>query len=557
MKMRMAATRAPILPHPDSHVRRRRRPVGVVPCVVVFALVCGSVAAQTGGPDRPFNEVLAADLVQTARERLNEGDTEAARFLLQRAYGVDPSSGDAVYLLSTYVDERRRCVLHREAMLRYALAVGLETIARDVPAGDLARILIDTDRSSEAVGFLDTFLLEEAEDGAVHSAMQAVRRQDEGVPQPADHLSPPPLELLFMEAQLRADPSWFTTGVLERMRYRYPEDPTLTYLDMSRRRSLSPSFLEWVDASLLAMAPGRSDAGFVDILGHLLDTLLGGSREQFPEELRDHLTAQYYLRGGRDPVPAVELLLERGESAPPVVSAFLHGAAWVGEKRVWEVLARYREQTDRPEPLPEPFDSGVRELVDADRLSIYLDDGSGSGYHIYTFEQGVLRRWQHDESGNGLYNRVAEIDGTTIILTERSGNTIVRTEFSRYPMVTRAWSLQTRIQSEDADRSLSCAMEEELEVIAPEGSRRWTPPRPVPFDPGLRVQPVSAEAIVAERFTGDELFQLWDVLGGRVTFETGIQSRFRRQFGSDDARGISRVEAEAMTDLLRALDVIR
>lgn len=487
-----------------------------------------------------FDRQLARELVEEARALIGSGELESARLLLERAHGIDPESGEPLFFLASIIPHERNTVYEREWLLRRALSLEHSDETGERLATHLARLLIDSGRSDEAVTLLDAYA------GAIAQAMERIRAHDTGIPQPADVRNVPDVDRLFLEARLRAFPGWFTSSLMGYLRARYPRDEQLARLDWERQRRIGPGLLEWIEAT-------------GDETEVLRDTIL-----RFPGTERDvfvELVARYYQRNGRDPVPAaISLVRQEGVDQPvipepDVLEALVRSALDDGDKVIWESVAVRSEPVQSwQERLPALFRNVAESIQRSSDWTLYRPAASGLGEARYNLEQGFLHRWILDRDGNGRSDLALEVHRDTLYLYERADDSVVVIRFSRYPLVSEVYELQIVPDPRRPDRR---HLVPPGEMVAADHSRRWMPAQPVTYDPALHIDHPHKGRIDYDGIAGPGGFLLWDILAGRVTFEQRAHERFERQLASDNARGLSEAEAREMAGRLRSLELLR
>ncbi len=504
--------------------------------ITLFIAIPGILGSQE------FDQSLASDLVEEARVLIELGDHEGARFLLRRAYAVDPEAGDPLVLLAVIEPQTRETRHFREHLLRRAGTLRLRTVSEEKRLEALARVLIDTGRSGEAVDILDRYLHTRDGVGAVHAAMSAVLEPsliqlDAGVHIMSDDSKLAELERLFLEALLESDPGWFSSAILARVRARFPEDRHAAYIDWSRARALSSMMLESIDTQ---------DPRMLRLLVNLLP----------PERtvLRDYVTSRYYLSGGDDPIPAIKnaLLYAETGATPRTYREYLpEEIDWNRDKRIWETIARYRTVSDWTEDLPEPFDEAYRSLRDSENLELERPSNRGTSVEVYRVDDTYLRRWYLDENGDGLFDWIVDFDTPEVRLYHRENDQVLRVDYRPYPLVTGV-NVYPIVPESDRWR-----IDPPAERIDPGGARRWVPPQPVPFDPDLRLHVTAAGVHPFAALDDPAGFPLPLVLAGQIAVNPTVQERFVRQLDSVDSRPLSEFDSREETGYLRSLGMIR
>lgn len=494
----------------------------VLPVLAILSLLLLAPAtgiAREPGFNGNFDRGLAIDLVAEARRLIARDAREEAEFLLQRAHVVDTTFGDPLYLLASLLPHQPDTVQVREQMLRRAYATDLDSVSPDEIAADLARILIDTARPGYAIDILDQRIRERDGEEPIYPAM--------------GERSPSRLDVLLLEAFLMDQPGWFSSSLLTVMRNRYPEDETLAFLDWRRMETISPAHLEWLGPFIA----GSEGAG-LPVIAHTLRLV--------PSELdslRLQLTELYYERGGDDPVPAVIALAAHGRQ---VGGDVLRDALDRSDKRIWQYAATVTPRRDWPGGLPEPMRSSFTEVKNGRHVEMVFQIPGKFATERVVVREGGMTRWSRDSAGDGVNDLVVDRpDSRELSVLERHGDRIVRIDYAPYPLVTRAWSIP--LVSDEPHQRWTAMMRESLKAG---GVRRWLPPEPVSFDPGLSVMAFETTISLND-------LELRDILAGSVFLPESLHGRFQRQFDSSGARMLTRVEETELEGYLRTLGLMR
>lgn len=463
--------------------RATRRSSGVIRLQsAVFSLIVLSMLAIGGAgvsaqENLELYRRLAVDLSQRAAELPD--DDSARRELAQRAANLDPSLGDPLVVLARFLEDDQEAQQERERLLAQALAGDFVTIPRREAVGDMAELMLQQQRSREALALLDSEL---ATGGTIplDRIMGYVDR-----PELSPRLAPPAttlnrLDRLYIEALLNGDAPWLSGGLMQRLRSRFPMDRELGAMDWRRGEHTSLAVLEWIDA--IEQLAGHAAP---DLYRELL-------RGDPPQALVPALLDRYDRAGGDDPlVHAVGAL--HGAREFPSEEALL------SDKLIWEL---FHDRLDRSD-LPEALEEALTEMRGRERTVLTRDvNRDGFWEERYTYHGQELSLWQSDANQDGRPALAVSVrEPVTIIAVRREGDeAVIVVEFSQYPLVSRVrW----------------------VEAI---GGTEWIPAQPVPVDAGLA------------QVSGTDL---WNVLGQRVTVTTDLFERFRRQRQGDDVRALA------------------
>lgn len=436
------------VPNHRSDMRNRLAPrpghrtLGLL--LVLSCIIPASTAAQDSSS---LYRELALRLVQRSLELSGE-DTQARRDLLERARSLDPGLGDSAALLADFV-EGQRDTSRREALLRAALAADLILVERDATELQLARLLVDTARPSEALRRLGPVLTREGQE-----PLDSIRaRFREGS---APRLRPD--ELLYIEALVQTGGRWLVGDLMEELRQRFPDDLRLAELDWGREPGLTLTQLEWMVSRehigtvppppvyrdlILALAPRRDTGGAV--VATALSTLHD----------------RYRAAGGQDPL--ADLV------ADPEPLALMERDTLQRDKLAWELLAAMG------------FTDGGADDADVISSTVDLDvDRDGRWEQRYILDSGQLVTWLHDPDEDGMVSAAVHHDDTGTRVYRAEGNLVTVFHYSSYPQLD--------------------------EVVWARGPliHRWRPPRPVPFELGNVGLGTSGWNLLTGRVTVDE-----------------------------------------------------
>lgn len=453
----------------------RLRSVGCA-LLVLSIMVTGTVrvAAQE---NLELYRRLAVDLSQRAAE-LHDDDS-ARRELAQRAANLDPTLGDPLVVLARFLEDDQEAQLERERMLARALAGEFVTISRREAVGDMAELLLQQNRSREALALLDSEL---AAAGII--PLDQILGSFPG-PEPSSRPVPPSntlnrLDRLYIDALLNGDAPWLSGGLLQRLRSRFPMDRDLGAMDWRRGNHTSLAVLEWIDA-VEQLAGHASPVVYRELL-----------RGDPPQMLVPALLDRYDRAGGDDPLVHAVGALHHAHPFPAE-------EALLSDKLIWEL---FHERLDRSE-IPEPLEEALAEMRGGERTVLTRDlNRDGFWEERYTYHGEELSLWQSDADQDGRATMAMSRQGPTtrIAVRRAEDQSIIVVEYSRYPLVSRVrW----------------------VEAV---GVSEWMPAQPVPVDVGL------------PHLSGTDL---WNGLGERVTVTTDLFERFRRQRQADEARALA------------------
>lgn len=460
---------------PRSSGGIRLRSVGIT-LLALSLLVSGGVTVSAQENLELYRR-LAVDLSQRAAE-LHDDDS-ARRELAQRAASLDPTLGDPLVVLARFLEDDQEAQPERERMLAQALAGEFVTISRREAVGDMAELLLQQNRSREALALLDSEL---AAAGIIplDRILGSVTP-----PEPTSRPAPPSttlnrLDRLYIDALLNGDAPWLSGGLLQRLRSRFPMDRELGAMDWHRGQHTSLAVLEWIDA--IEQLPGHAPS-------ELYRELLRGD---LPPALVPALLDRYDRAGGDDPLAhAVGAL--HGARPFPAEEALL------SDKLVWELFHEHLDRSD----LPEALEEALAEMRGRERTVLTRDrNRDGFWEERYTYHGGELSLWQSDANQDGRATMAVSRQGpaTRIAVRRAEDQSIIVVEYSRYPLVSR------------------------VRWVAAVGVSEWMPAQPVPVDAGL------------PHLSGSDL---WNVLGQRVTVTTNLFDRFRRQRQGDEVRALT------------------
>ncbi|SIQ22004.1 hypothetical protein SAMN05920897_105111 [Alkalispirochaeta americana] len=555
----------------------------------VLLLLFGGVSLQVFSAPLSFEGGISRDLLEEARAVFEAGDRETAQFLLRRAYGVDPETGDPLFLLARMLPQDRLHSSLRERLLQKSRDLSLRETSLELIVAELAQLLIETNRPAQARQLLEDFhdSRNEPGEGALAVALKMARSADSEMPQHPGPEELDALDYLFLKALLETEPFWVFSALMQRFRSRFPRDRALATMDFERSRRVSLGQLEWLEAAL-AEPPG-------DIQEQLdLARAIGAVLSHFPHTLsgqagrtRHHLTRWYYYLGGEDPLFAVPFLLDvpgvPGEdfALSRETRSLVEQALHEGDKRLWEAASQTLRRNDPQERSWKdgPFPPGglfgpVWDQISGDQtVRLFLHDTPRLGLEEYHFEDRSLAAWKRDRTGDGLFDEVllfsGGAEGNLVFFFRQSYNqdqdrvdgakqeqpeSVLGVYYSRYPLVSRV--VRYHLDREEEGQGSRWSEVPPAERVCPSRSVLWIPARPVPHDIGLRLEETDGFVTDLPSRVGGEPFSLWNGLAGRVTL-TPRDDRFLRQLGSDDARTLNSHQAREATEQLRELGVIR
>ncbi|MEX2443665.1 MAG: hypothetical protein WD492_08675 [Alkalispirochaeta sp.] len=484
------------IPTPTTQASRfRAGPHRVLLCLVVAGLLLktGSFGISAQANLELYRQ-LAVDLSEQAAEL--HDDNEARRDLARRAAELDPSLGDPLVILAGLLEGEQGAQRERERLLARALAGDFVTLSRDEAVGDMAELLLQQNRSQEALTLLDSEMRIDGE-----TPLQRILGYVDLPDQPAkivpraENLSP--LDRLYISALMNGDAPWFAGRLVQRLRGRFPMDRVLGGMDWARSSHISLGVLEWVDA--VEQLTGEVSA---EMYRELL-------RADPPRSLVQPLLDRYRRAEGDDPLVAAFATVYGSEVLPQMESL-------LSDKVMWELFFEYMDRAN----LPDTIGTVMEEIRGRDRVVLTRDENrDGYWEERYSYQHGELFFWQLDADQDGLASVAVSLCRPSARVARRreSAEDVIVVDFTSYPLVSR------------------------VRWVESSGGWEWVPPQPVPFDVGL-----------SDQLGAD----LWNALGRRVTVDSDVFERFFRQRQGDNSRPLDDGEVRDLRVDLREWGLI-
>ncbi len=518
---------------------RVRRYLAFLTLLLVASTAPTQQAEEVAGADGLYVRLadrLVADAVAVGSE------TPEGRDLLDRAISIDPQNGDAYYLIAAALKRAGGDRAEQEELLRSALERRILRTDPLVIEQEIAEILVDTGRYSEAMRFME---------GTYRSRFGAVPIV---VDTPGNVAIGPEelnrMELLYLEALLAGGPRWYAGEYVRRLRGRFPDDPHIATLDFSREERVSLSALEWLDR--------RHQEG-VDLPSRLL---LESIVKADDPVLRRDLADMYRSTEDTDPIATIAAEEPTNEELSVLISTADDSGSggYPGDtpppsvvrvdKYALELFLRWNP--DRPvddlEALlqrpPDPDKGGTSS--EPSEYVVYELDEDRDGYHEerYHVVEGRLALWEYDRFQDGRVDIRIELrgpsarpnvtvaihdDGYSRLEVPRDdrpeASTVTVLVFSPYPRVGEVWIAD----ASGPDR-----------WMYPE-IRRWRPGRPV----------------AGTFHIGGVLDEGWTVLRDRLEPAWERYGSFHRQLEPEEAVTLGGDEYERYRSDLRRWEMTR
>ncbi|HKK49134.1 MAG TPA: hypothetical protein VJ932_08550, partial [Alkalispirochaeta sp.] len=341
--------------------------------VVLGALCAGGVMNASAQSNLILYRQLAVELSEQALAL--QDDDVARQELARRAADLDPSLADPLVILSRLLQDEQQSQREREDLLRRALSSDFVRIERVEAVTALAELLVQQERFQEALSLLDA---EHIINGAapMERLIGFIDRADDSNPARTHDEDVSRLDRLYMTALLGGDAPWFAGRLLQRLRSQFPLDRELGAMDWRRSTHLSVGVLEWIDA-MEQLTGGVSAEMYRELI-----------QAGTPSVLIPMLQRRYRQAGGSDPLVAAVAMVHGSDDLPD-------GDALSADKMIWELFFQHLDPAD----LPNELDHAMDEMREQDRVVLTRDeDRDGFWEERYSFRQGSLSLWQHDEN---------------------------------------------------------------------------------------------------------------------------------------------------------------